>query len=222
MAIPFHAPTAPQHQRFLISFVFAGSMNPGITECVKRAYLDLSRTVHGVGRDSNANSMKTAANNLVETCVRNALGAGGACQQDAFDQWHEASCGELCDHFRKHGYETFRIGQAQKWLNMTVKYSLSLAELEMIEVPRLSLAIAMAHVPIDNLIIRAFDRCKKVPLVLDLLARGVESPVTMSIARSNCGSVKRSRAMPRLMWSSTFGTRRTLGGERWRPPNIHR
>jgi hypothetical protein len=89
--------------------------------------------------------------------------ARSARQQAAFDQWHETSCSELCKFFQNQGYGTFRVGQAQKWLNMTIKYALSLAELEVLQVPAVSRLRAIAHVPVDNFIIKAFDRCKNLP-----------------------------------------------------------
>jgi hypothetical protein len=95
--------------------------------------------------------------------VSRVLGARGARQQNAFDQWHETSCSELCELFQSQGYGAFRIGQAQKWLNMTIKYALSLAEIGVLEVPAVSPLRVVAHVPIDNIIIEALDRCKNLP-----------------------------------------------------------
>lgn len=70
MAEKFEPPTTDESRRFLISFPFNGSMTPGLRECVWRAYLDLSRTVHGVGKLPDSKNLKSSAHELLERLLK--------------------------------------------------------------------------------------------------------------------------------------------------------
>ena len=154
--ITIQRPTADEHLRFLISFHFGGELYPGLAGCVGRAYLDLSRTAHGIGESSNAPELKRSAHNLVESLLGEAIQQVRPWQADAFDAWHRASCQRICSHYANGGYHTFRTGQAQKWVNMTFKYALGLAVLGMLDIKHIEALRLVAHVPLDNYILSAF------------------------------------------------------------------
>lgn len=68
-----------------------------------------------------------------------------------YDKWHNNTCGGICEKYSKvcleKGPHFFTYGNAQKWVNMSMKYIWMLGLLP-IEVPETAL-----HVPIDRYII---------------------------------------------------------------------
>lgn len=66
--------------------------------------------------------------------------------QDEFDLWHEHACLVVIDSFRD-GINILTYGQAQKWLNMFMKY------LFLLDNNFPSSIIPFLHVPIDNVIL---------------------------------------------------------------------
>jgi len=152
---PYLTPTADQEKRFLISFLFGGEVNPGTSECVKRAYLDLSRTAHGITSKKGAAQLKREAHRLVQSLLKAALYRKESWTLASFDSWHEHACSQICAHYASGGYSMFRAGQAQKWLNMAIKYALSLATLDILQLDNPSGLRRVAHAPIDNVILDA-------------------------------------------------------------------
>ena len=63
-----------------------------------------------------------------------------------FDSWHCRTCKKIIEDFSKEA--KLHYGQAQKWLNMTLKYLLVLGR------PEANRQIAFLHVPIDNIVIQ--------------------------------------------------------------------
>ena len=72
--------------------------------------------------------------------------------QKGFDTWHEQSCLQLQSLYRKQGFDKFSIGQAQKWLNMSLKYVFTVGEDRL---PRFGRHYKYAHIPIDNVFLEA-------------------------------------------------------------------
>lgn len=160
MTEPYLTPTADEQKSFLISFLFGGQVNPGTSECVKRAYLDFSRTAHGISSEKSAAQLKRAAHLLVESLLKAALYPKEPWTSTSFDSWHERASSQICRHYASGGYARFRAGQAQKWLNMAIKYALSLAALDMLQVDNPSGLRRVAHAPIDNIILDALRPLK--------------------------------------------------------------
>jgi hypothetical protein len=67
--------------------------------------------------------------------------------QREFDQWYETACAQLQTLYRDHGCDRFSVGQAQKWLNMSMKYVFALGEGRLQGFASL---YPFAHIPIDN------------------------------------------------------------------------
>ena len=61
--------------------------------------------------------------------------------QAEFDKLHKAACYDLISAFSE---QTFTIGQAQKWINMTFKY------LHLLDYPQLENIYEYCHIPIDS------------------------------------------------------------------------
>ena len=157
MAEIFKTPTTDQSRRFLISFLFGGSMTPGLRECVRRAYLDFSRTAHGVGKLNGSEGLKHSAHDLLESLLKEATERPNAWDRDSYDKWHESQCARICQHYAHGQFTSFRIGQAQKWLNMSVKYALLLNAVNMLPLEHAAALRSVAHVPIDDFIVKALQ-----------------------------------------------------------------
>jgi hypothetical protein len=71
--------------------------------------------------------------------------------QTLFDARHKAACIELRSTYADAGFEQFQIGQAQKWLNMALKYVFVFGEGRL---PGFSRIFGLAHIPLDNVILK--------------------------------------------------------------------
>ena len=67
------------------------------------------------------------------------------------DAWHKSLCQRIVAGYKSYGLE-FSAGQAQKWLNMTIKY------LYMYGGTDLSSIINYCHVPLDNYVFNIAKR----------------------------------------------------------------
>lgn len=147
-------PSRDQQHRFLTSFLFGGSPEPAVREAVWRAYLDLSRTIHGIGTVTRG--VRESAHGHVENLVSELLLSGPRAAA-GFDRWHRASCLDLCNYFGAGGYDRFTVGQSQKWINMAVKYSLTLAAVGWLEVKRIEQLRSVSHAPVDALFLEGLQ-----------------------------------------------------------------
>lgn len=123
-----------------------------------RAYLDLARTVNYSSSTSQlagkpkkeAKAFRKQKKALVDSVCESLypLPAGD------FDAWHQEKCEEICRMMDDSGLleEPFTCGQAQKWVNMTLKY-LWLLDLLPEEIKEESL-----HVPIDSFILQRLSK----------------------------------------------------------------
>lgn len=162
--------------------------------CAKRAYLDLARTVKYRYSSSELEKMKSkksseedrdeannfigSKNNLIKNICENILSPVKtekgeiSFENSDFDDWHKAKCREIINFMNnsidksntKILKKDFTIGQAQKWVNMTLKYLWLLNALPTGVKPE------YLHVPIDSYIIEiAYDNKNKFENALGLL-----------------------------------------------------
>lgn len=139
----FTLPTKAEIDSCLLNFYF-GFERPFLERVIDRAYLDLHRTLHGFAKHPGRVSLRGAAGE----CVRRAMTQlDAACQsQRAFDQWHQHACKQLVTLYGRSGFAAFAVGQAQKWINMTVKY---LALFDADQPRRQRRLLELGHMPID-------------------------------------------------------------------------
>jgi hypothetical protein len=147
--VSYGVPSREDYFDFLIRCYF-GEGQDALQLCVRRAYLDLNRTLHGFAGHSTAGQLRETAHQRVAEKVA-ALKHEAASQQ-AFDSWHRKACLDLRGHYRKGGFEVFSHGQAQKWLNMTLKYVFAMGESRL---PGYLSYYSFAHIPIDNVFVAA-------------------------------------------------------------------
>lgn len=81
-----------------------------IERCIRLAYSDA--TNQGAYNTRKKESIKYSPK-FISDCIGNLRG------NSDYDKWHEQSCKKIVNQF---GDEKFTYGNAQKWLNMTVKY----------------------------------------------------------------------------------------------------
>jgi hypothetical protein len=148
-------PTEDEQRRFLIGFLFRGNMKPGPAECVARAYVDFARTATGITDGPKGPVLKRSAHALVEALLGEALWRTPAWDMTSFDKWHKSACKQICGHYAKGSYRDLRSGQAQKWLNMSIKYALTLSSIGMLSIPDSESLRAVAHIPLDEFMLTA-------------------------------------------------------------------
>lgn len=105
-----------------------------------KAYRDLMRTIRGFATIENHNSIiLNARNNLKKNIIK--IINSNIITQEQYDNMHENACNELIKNFAN---QTFTIGQAQKWINMTFKY------LHLLDYNEIQKVYEYCHVPIDS------------------------------------------------------------------------
>ncbi len=158
-----------------------------ITWASNKAYLDMNRTMTFRESDSGKTEKEKRAiqekrngwrDGVTNTIIRKRINELEKC--DDFDQWHEETCKEMIDFYSNNKEEngqsvlvcregkkrtdketTLLPGQAQKWLNMTLKYLWLLYRLKLLEDNLSSFVCkhqSYFHIPLDSYIIRYIKR----------------------------------------------------------------
>ena len=143
---PYPDPSSDQQAEFVLCLYF-GRDGDKLRLATRRAYLDFSRTLHGIEKYPDAR--QRADDFMYRTLAELAMKHGDA-SQEFFDAWHEKAVKDLCAIYMAAGYKNFYIGQAQKWINMTLKYVYVFGESCL---PGFGKFYRYCHVPIDNIIL---------------------------------------------------------------------
>ncbi len=113
---------------------------------VDRAYRDVNRTMHGL-RTLRTNDSYNTLRHFVNDIASETLNV--TFDQVTFDSWHFKKCDELKSEFiRVINYE-ISYGQAQKWINMTLKYMFAIGSNIINGIDR---NYILFHIPLDNII----------------------------------------------------------------------
>ena len=139
-------PTSEEQVEFLFHLYFGGTSDK-LQLAINRAHQDFSRTVHGIGAYPNARQQATK---LIHNAIAELPQIQDTASQAVFDSWHKKATMDLCDAYSNAGYKTFFVGQAQKWINMTLKYVYVFGESRL---PGYQAFYPYCHVPIDNIIL---------------------------------------------------------------------
>ncbi len=131
-----------------LKYAFFGAAASPFKAASQRAYRDMCRTLR-LG-DADAKMLRNAVDHALEAEISTVLLTGFSGQKQ-FDSWHEDICSNIIKLYRSRGAD-MTIGQAQKWLNMTMKY------LFILDAPGIAEAIYYCHVPIDSYIIDAAEK----------------------------------------------------------------
>lgn len=99
-------------------FAFFGHIENDLSSSINRAYRDLNRTIVGFAKhprhDEILNNCKEILGKEIKIMTNKEL-----LSQKQFDKWHYECCNKLIKQFEN---QTFTYGQAQKWINMSLKY----------------------------------------------------------------------------------------------------
>lgn len=129
---------------------------------IDRAYRDMNRTLrlgaldHGPRKALRAEAGETLRDSIVR------LAQDVEPTASVFDDWHRQTCDSLKAAYAARSV-TFTYGQAQKWVNMTLKYVFVALALDIADAPaQLRPFYACAHLPIDGIVLeglreQAFD-----------------------------------------------------------------
>ena len=156
----FSSPTREEYFDFLVRCYFGEGDNL-LKMAVDRAYLDLNRTLHGFAKHKNADVTRDGAHALMIKLVKKVQLVKFT--QKSYDLWHFRSCKTLRNYFLENEFEKFTYGQAQKWINMTLKYIFTIGESRL---EGYQDYYRFAHIPIDNVFINALQPYKKIRLPL--------------------------------------------------------
>ena len=106
---------------------------------IKRAFLDFSRTLKI--KDENREGLKESAEKFILVQLTKATKTEFS-SQTKFDNFHKLSCEKLIETWTQ-----LQFGQAQKWINMTLKYWLLFGEKR---INGIETNAKYFHIPIDS------------------------------------------------------------------------
>lgn len=112
---------------FYKSLVFGKVDNP-IKSAVSGAYMDLRRTITGFAKNKNHDKILEKSKELLFKEIESMLNRNILIQSE-FDEWHKLCCEKLIKVFEN---QKFYYGQAQKWINMSLK-NLSMLNHKLVE-----------------------------------------------------------------------------------------
>lgn len=111
-----------------------------------RAYLDMCRTIRFNGFEENERlKLREEVTKTFKMKFKD-LNSNSINTQDDFDNWHMNLCDEIIDIYNARNIN-LTYGQAQKWINMTIKY------LYVLGVENFENVFQFLHIPVDNYII---------------------------------------------------------------------
>ena len=136
---------------FLIDVAFVGqvteaesSYGVAYQKAINTAYRDVQRTiVYKELRPEEISDFKNKCRNQIANSLQMLLSLAPL-NEDVFDAWHQA----LCESLTQNGI--LSIGQAQKWVNMTLKNLCVLEALGVEGVSGFTEKTDLFHVPIDT------------------------------------------------------------------------
>ena len=108
--------TESDYNIFYKSIIY-GNVNDSIKSSIKSAYRDVCRTITGFSKIENHDNILSNTSSLLYIEI-NLLLTKIIKEQSDFDKWHKECCDKLIKTFDK---QLFTYGQAQKWINMSLK-----------------------------------------------------------------------------------------------------
>lgn len=148
--------TSAENREFLIRIYF-GDLKQPLENCIHRAYLDFCRTIHGLSSFTSNKKIYASAAKALNSSLMKLKNNDNLMDQQNFDNWHRDSCVRLCKDFDQNSFPYFYIGQAQKWINMTLKYIFVLGD-ECI--PGFNDLYLFCHIPLDRIVIGELKKLK--------------------------------------------------------------
>lgn len=110
------------------------------------AYKDMQRTLHGISRLPEKDILKTEIKDSIKSWI---IGLSKISDQNSFDRSHKELTETIISIAKKYGYDDFTVGQAQKWINMSLKY------LSVFNHSQCANVYQYFHIPLDSYILEA-------------------------------------------------------------------
>jgi len=149
--------TRTDYENYLVYLYFGSNQNL-LEACINRAYLDFNRTMHGFGKFEKARQLKKEAVSSLQESFGNLkpLSSTNSITVEIFDNWHKETCEKIISLFDEEGFHIY-VGQAQKWVNMTLKYIFTVGEKR---IDGFSSAYPFCHIPLDNILLEQLEKYK--------------------------------------------------------------
>lgn len=138
-----------------LKFSYFGNLTISIEVASNRAYRDMCRTLKFDVLPKNTKTtitteLKEAVNIIFKEEIP-IINEGNITSPEEFNSWHEKVCYLIIKKYEEHGIK-LTYGQAQKWLNMTIKY------LYMLQVYSFDRVINCLHIPVDKYILEVVEK----------------------------------------------------------------
>ena len=131
--------------------IYFGDLSNSVKAASTRAYLDMNRTIRFEGMlPSRRMELREKVNKIFEEKLKILFSRIIKCQDD-FDSWHRDVCSMIRQKYRDESV-MLTYGQAQKWVNMTIKY------LYVLGATTFDDYFDFLHIPLDNYV---FDVAKE-------------------------------------------------------------
>ena len=124
--------------------ILYGRIDDPLFKAIPVAYRDLCRTIRGFSKHKNHDEIFKNCEEVIYGEISSLLKMSSM-DQEHFDKWHEFACKRLICFSE----DVLTYGQAQKWINMTLKY------LSMFDHKVTEKTYEFYHVPIDNYILKS-------------------------------------------------------------------
>ena len=136
-----------------LTFCYFGSRGNDIDSIINRAYVDMASHTMATFEDVNEKwSCRWNASNVIKEAI--------VTIDKPYDTWHNDTCNNIISQYPEN---VLSYGQAQKWLNMTVKYVYVLKLLGKFENQYKYISdehVSEFHVPLDSYILESVLRDK--------------------------------------------------------------
>lgn len=120
-----------------------GNTEDYVNVAIRSAYRDLCRTIHGFSNNPNHDAIYKSCVDFLYLEINNILSQNIE-NQDEYDKWHKKTSDKLIELFKD---QEFTYGQAQKWINMAMKY------VSMFNHKAITNIYEYCHIPIDNYVL---------------------------------------------------------------------
>ena len=134
---------------FLLQSVFGG-LNDQYQLSANRAYRDFCRTLRSKDDSTSLQKARRLAQGILISETKRMLDKNIEDQKN-FDAWHKKTCQKIKSTYLSMGL-LMTFGQAQKWVNMTLKY------LCVFGLPEIGNADTLFHAPIDSYVFDVAER----------------------------------------------------------------
>ncbi len=140
--------------RFYALMTMGGNLS--IDACINTAYRDFCRTMHGIMSNDRNEAMRSEASDIIKRMIGKMLKI--SLTQDKFDKSHGSACKAIKKVYSENK-TSFFIGQAQKWINMSLKYVYLLYLADLLDISKTGIEMLKQnyrhfHLPIDNIVLQ--------------------------------------------------------------------